>query len=55
MALHLHRAQRSDALVAGLADVLSDPLDDPSYYALVPGALDALAAVLSSSPVAANL
>lgn len=29
MALHLHRAQRSDALVAGLADVLSDPLDDP--------------------------
>ncbi len=29
MALHLHRAQRSDALVAGLAEVLSDPLDDP--------------------------
>ena len=29
MALHLHRAQRSDALVAGQADVLSDPLDDP--------------------------
>lgn len=29
MPLHLHRAQRSDALVAGLADVLREPLDDP--------------------------
>ena len=29
MALHLHRAQRSDALVRGLAEVLSDPLPDP--------------------------
>jgi exodeoxyribonuclease V gamma subunit len=29
MPLHLHRAQRSDALVAGLADVLLAPLADP--------------------------
>ncbi len=29
MSLHLHRAERSDRLVAGLADLLADPLPDP--------------------------
>jgi exodeoxyribonuclease V gamma subunit len=29
MSLHLHRAERSDRLVAGLAEVLADPLPDP--------------------------
>lgn len=29
MSLHLHRAERSDLLVAGLADLLADPLPDP--------------------------
>lgn len=29
MSLQLHRAERSDRLVAGLADLLSDPLPDP--------------------------
>ena len=29
MSLHLHRAERSDRLVAGLADLLADPLADP--------------------------
>jgi exodeoxyribonuclease V gamma subunit len=35
MPLHLHRAQRSDALVSGLADVLADPLDDPMATEIV--------------------
>lgn len=35
MSLHLHRAQRSDALVAGLAGVLSEPLDDPMATEIV--------------------
>ena len=29
MSLHLHRAERSDRLVAGLAELLADPLPDP--------------------------
>ena len=29
MSLHLHRAERSDPLVAGLADLLATPLPDP--------------------------
>ena len=29
MSLHLHRAERSDLLVAGLADLLADPLPNP--------------------------
>jgi exodeoxyribonuclease V gamma subunit len=29
MSLHLHRAERSDRLVAGLADLLATPLPDP--------------------------
>lgn len=29
MSLHLHRAERSDRLVGGLADLLADPLPDP--------------------------
>ncbi|MDQ6658210.1 MAG: exodeoxyribonuclease V subunit gamma [Actinomycetota bacterium] len=35
MPLHLHRAQRSDALVGGLADVLLEPLDDPMATEIV--------------------
>ncbi|MGI8418468.1 MAG: exodeoxyribonuclease V subunit gamma [Nakamurella sp.] len=35
MPLHLHRAQRSDALVAGLADLLREPLDDPMATEIV--------------------
>ncbi|MDF2830109.1 MAG: hypothetical protein K0R01_3392, partial [Mycobacterium sp.] len=29
MGLHLHRAERTDALAAGLGDLLADPLPDP--------------------------
>src|SRR5947209_3497997 len=33
--LHIHRAQRADGLVAGLAGVLSEPLADPLRAELV--------------------
>ena len=35
MSLQLHRAERSDRLVAGLADLLTDPLPDPFASELV--------------------
>ena len=35
MGLHLHRAERTDALAAGLGDLLARPLDDPFAMELV--------------------
>lgn len=35
MGLHLHRAERTDALAAGLGDLLADPLPDPFATELV--------------------
>ncbi|BBY28202.1 exodeoxyribonuclease V subunit gamma [Mycolicibacterium sediminis] len=35
MGLHLHRAERTDALASGLAQLLAEPLDDPFAMELV--------------------
>ena len=35
MALHLHRAERTDLLADGLGALLADPLDDPFAEELV--------------------